>query len=71
MDKIKNKIKEILKNNFGLEIENDDEEIFHHLDSINYIRYTILIENNFQINIGSENTLRTIKETVDYIQKNK
>lgn len=71
MDEIKEKIKKIIRDNFNLEIENDDEQIFHHLDSINYIRYTILIENNFQISVGSENTLRTIKETVEYIQKNK
>lgn len=69
MDEIRNKIKKILKNNFDLEIENDDEKIFHHLDSINNIRYTILIENNFNINIDPEIILSTIKETIDYIKK--
>lgn len=69
MDEIKNKIKNILKNNFDLDIKNDDEKIFHHLDSINNIRYIILIENNFNININSEVVLSTINETVDYIKK--
>lgn len=71
MDEIKEKIKKIIKDNFNLEIESDEEQIFHHLDSINYIRYTILIENNFNVSIGSEITLRTIKETIAYLQKNK
>jgi acyl carrier protein len=69
MDEIKEKIRKIIKDNFQVDVQ-DDEQIFHHLDSINYIRYTILIENNFNVNVSSELTLRTIQETYDFL-KNK
>ena len=69
MDEIKIKIKQILKDNFNLTIENDDEEFFHRLDSINYIKYVILIENNFNVTVTIDDNIRTVNQTFNFIKK--
>jgi acyl carrier protein len=68
MDEIKQKIKQILKENFDTDAD-DDQRLFHHLDSINYYRYVILIENNFKINVDKGITFININDTADYIYK--
>jgi acyl carrier protein len=65
MDEIKQKIKQILKENFDIDAD-DDQRLFHKLDSINYFRYVIMIEREFQINVENV-TFTNIKDTVDYI----
>jgi acyl carrier protein len=67
MDKIKEKIKQMLKDEFKIIDVDDNQRLFHHLDSINYFRYIIMIEKEFEINVEKDIILKTIKETVDYI----
>ena len=70
MDEIRNKIIEILKDNFKIENISDDEEFFHRLDSINYIRYILIIENVFSVNVTIKDSIRSINETLDFLKKN-
>jgi acyl carrier protein len=66
---VKNKIKKILKDNFNINDINDESKLFHDLDSINYYRYILFIENEFSINIDQKISLKTINETYNYIKK--
>ena len=66
---IKEKVKSILKESFKIEMTNDKEEIFHHLDSINYFRYIIIIEKNFNVNVSGDILLRTVDDTVNFLCK--
>jgi acyl carrier protein len=67
MDKIKEKIKQILNDEFKIIDVDDNQRLFHHLDSINYFRYIIIIEKEFEINVEKDIILKTITETVNYI----
>ena len=68
MDEIRRKIKQILKENFDVDADYH-QRLFHHLDSVNYYRYVILIENNFKINVDKGITFININDTADYIYK--
>lgn len=69
MDKIKERIRQILKKEFEITEVKDDDTLFHYLDSISYFRYILSIEKEFQINVEKNIFLRTIDETANYIKK--
>lgn len=69
MDKIKERIRQILKKEFEITEVKDNDTLFHYLDSISYFRYILSIEKQFQINVEKDVFLRTINETANYIKK--
>lgn len=64
---IKNKIRKILSENFSYYGE-DSEEIFFDLDSINYIKYNLLLEKEFNVFLNKKD-IKTINDTLNSIER--
>jgi acyl carrier protein len=69
MDKIeiKKRIIKILNENFNFYGEHN-QKIFFDLDSINYLKYLLILEQNFNVLINIKN-ISTINESVDAVYK--
>jgi acyl carrier protein len=65
---LKFKVKEILLKLFNFN-GNDDDLIYNEMDSVKYLKYTLTLEKEFDINLDGED-ISTINKTVNYLNEN-